>query len=67
MTNAARTIWPNLQSDERPERQQTRQSLAAAMYGAKSKPTNSDRDSLLRLLKEANARIDARLAKERKR
>jgi hypothetical protein len=66
MPNAAGQIWPNLTSAERPEQQQRSPSLAEAMYRPQPKPPPdySDRESLLRLLKQANANLEA---KERKR
>jgi hypothetical protein len=67
--SAAAALYPNLPSaaPAPPQRQQPR--LADALYPSlapKPKPpTNSARDSLLRGLRELNAKIDARLRRER--
>jgi hypothetical protein len=67
--SAAGQIWPHLPSAARPERAQTGPRLADAMYPRPhpKPPTNSDRESLLRGLRELNAKIDARMARERRR
>jgi hypothetical protein len=70
--SAAASIYPHLKSDEPPKQaQRAQQSLSAAMWpslGPQPKPpTNPHRESLLRHLREANAAIDARLAREGKR
>jgi hypothetical protein len=67
---AAQALFPNLPSGERPERAQTGPRLSEAMYPRPSQPkppTNSDRDSLLRGLRELNAKAAARLAREGRR
>jgi len=66
MPNAAKQVYPHLPSGARPEVQQRTPSLAEAMYG-RPPPTNPYRESLLRGLKELNATIDTRLAREGKR
>jgi hypothetical protein len=71
---AAGQIWPNLPKGERPERAQTGPRLSAAMWpqhnsrNAQPKsPQHSDRDSLLRHLRELNRKIDERMERERRR
>jgi hypothetical protein len=73
MANAAGQIWPHLKSDG-PPKQQRAQSLSAAMYPSLTPQAKArddwrerDRQSLLKGLRELNARIDARLAREGKR
>jgi hypothetical protein len=65
------SIWPHLPSGTPPIVQGRREpsSVAAAMYPRPQPkpPTNSDRESLLRGLKELNAKIDARMERERRR
>ena len=72
--SAAEALYPHLRNDVGPARppQQRTSLLAQAMYPAltpQAKPRNDwrerDRQSLLRGLRELNAKIDARLAKER--
>lgn len=56
-------LWPQLPTSTPTEVEQRRAgSLAQAMYGPRpqTKPTNPHRESLLRGLRELNARIDAR-------
>jgi len=67
MPNAARQIWPHLQSGERPERQQRGQSLAATLWPSQTPEAKTqeaarkrDRDRLLRNLRELNARMRER-------
>jgi hypothetical protein len=67
-------LWSNLPSAAREVADWVKRehgTIGEAMWptlGPQPKPaTNSDRESLLRHLKEANARIDARLQKEGKR
>jgi hypothetical protein len=69
MPSPAQTIWPHLaKGEEMVEQVQAQPSpLAQAMYPRKTKPTNPYRESLLRSLRELNARIDRRLQKERRR
>ena len=62
--NSARQIWPHLQSGERPERQQRVQTLAASMWPsqtpeakAQARAHERNRQSLLRNLRELNARM----------
>ena len=63
---AAEALYGHLPRAERPERTRPQSSLADALYPRpKPKPSDPYRESLLRHLKEANAAIDARLAKER--
>ena len=65
---AAEALYPNLKSDERSEQQRPESSLAEAMYPRPQvKPSNPQRELLLRHLKEANAAIDARLQREGRR
>jgi hypothetical protein len=61
--SAAQALYPNLPSGERPERAQTGPRLSEVMYPRPQPkpPTNSDRESLLRHLRELNSRADARL------
>jgi hypothetical protein len=67
--SAAGQIWPHLPSAERPERAQTGPRLSEVMYPRPQPkpPTNSDRESLLRHLRELNSQIDARMERERRR
>jgi hypothetical protein len=64
---AAGQIWPHLRqgTPEPVEQQQRNESVASAMWPSRNaqpkSPQHSDRDSLLRGLKELNAKIDARL------
>jgi hypothetical protein len=60
---AAEALFPNLPKGERPEQAQTGPRLSEAMFPRPQPkpPTNSDRESLLRGLRELNAKIDARL------
>jgi hypothetical protein len=74
MPNSASQIWPHLQSGERREQQQREQSLSAALYPsltpqakARQAAHSADRASLLRHLRELNARVDERLRREGKR
>jgi hypothetical protein len=62
MPSPAQTIWPHLaKGEERPEQVRVQTSpLAQAMYPRKTKPTNPYRESLLKGLKELNARLRAR-------
>jgi len=69
--SAAQALYPHLQSDARPERQQRGQSLAASMYQAQTPEAKAaqewrerDRASLLRNLRVLNQRIQ-RLQRER--
>jgi hypothetical protein len=65
---AAAALYPNLPKGERPERAQTGPRLSEAMYPRPPKPpSNPYRESLLRGLKELNAKIDARMSREGKR
>jgi hypothetical protein len=66
---AAGQIWPHLPSAARPERAQTGPRLSEAMYPRPQPkpPTNSDRDSLLRGLRELNRKIDERMEREGRR
>jgi hypothetical protein len=70
-TSAARALYPHLKSQERPTQRPSNKSVADAMWPSlapKPKPPpNPDRESLLRNLRELNARIDARLKREGKR
>jgi hypothetical protein len=65
--SAAGQIWPHLrQGTPEPVEQQQREpnSVAAAMYPRPAKPpSNPYRESLLRGLKELNAKIDARMGR----
>jgi hypothetical protein len=67
--NAAGQIWPPLRTDDGPPRQQQpAQTLATLFPKPQPKPpSNPDRESLLRHLRELNRRIDERLARERRR
>jgi hypothetical protein len=68
--SAAESLFPHLphRSDVVAKRQEV--TLAEAMYPRQARPPSnnpySDRDSLLRNLRELNARIDARLEGERR-
>jgi hypothetical protein len=70
-TTAAGQIWRNLPSAEpEPQGQRQQPRLAEALYPSLAPPkpsAYSDRESLLRNLRELNARIDARLQKEGRR
>jgi hypothetical protein len=67
--SAAASIYPHLPSDKpvAPSLTGRTESVASAMYPRpKAKPLNPHRESLLRGLKELNAKIDARLKGERR-
>jgi len=71
---AAGQIWPHLKTGEPPEQQQRAQSLAAALYPpptpqakAREAARSSQRDALLRNLRDLNERIDKRLRREERR
>jgi hypothetical protein len=69
--SAAQALYGHLKSTERPTQPRPNNSLAEAMYSAlvpkPPPPSSPDRDSLLRHLRQLNARIDARLKREGKR
>jgi hypothetical protein len=69
--SAAAALYPHLKSDDPPKQAQRAQSLSAAMYPALTQRAKAwaewrerDRQSLLKGLRELNAKIDARLARE---
>jgi hypothetical protein len=69
LQSAAQALYGHLKSAERPIQRPSNSSVAEAMWPSLApKPPpqpNPDRDRLLKGLRELNARIDARLAKER--
>jgi hypothetical protein len=68
---AAAALWPNLPrgTPEPVQRSERNESVAAAMYPRPQPkpPTNSDRESLLRGLRELNRKIDERMEREGRR
>jgi hypothetical protein len=76
---AAGQIWPHLPHDDGRVAKQSKRTVADALWPSLSREAKAkeaaqarwdewrkrDRDSLLRNLRELNARIDARLARER--